>query len=83
MGCPIDFRESGGFGYQLTEHWDIIASVEHIAMRRFAPTSTPASPMSAPGSGISSELIALQAFQSIWREPWRMRSITTVWSSAA
>jgi lipid A 3-O-deacylase len=35
MGCPINFRESGGFGYQLTEHIDIIASVEHNSHATF------------------------------------------------
>jgi lipid A 3-O-deacylase len=30
-GCRWDFRESGGFGYQFTEHWDLIANVEHIS----------------------------------------------------
>jgi lipid A 3-O-deacylase len=30
-GCRWDFRESGGFGYQFSEHWDVIANVEHIS----------------------------------------------------
>ena len=30
-GCRFDFRESGGFGYQFNEHWDLIANVEHIS----------------------------------------------------
>jgi lipid A 3-O-deacylase len=30
-GCRWDFRESGGFGYQFDEHWDVIANVEHIS----------------------------------------------------
>jgi lipid A 3-O-deacylase len=30
-GCRWDFRESGGFGYQFSEHWDLIANVEHIS----------------------------------------------------
>jgi lipid A 3-O-deacylase len=30
-GCRWDFRESGGFGYQFNEHWDLIANVEHIS----------------------------------------------------
>lgn len=30
-GCRFDFRESGGFGYQFDEHWDLIANIEHIS----------------------------------------------------
>ena len=30
-GCRWDFRESGGFGYQFSEHWDVIANIEHIS----------------------------------------------------
>jgi lipid A 3-O-deacylase len=30
-GCRWDFRESGGFGYQFSEHWDLVANVEHIS----------------------------------------------------
>jgi lipid A 3-O-deacylase len=30
-GCRFDFRESGGFGYQFTEHWVLVANVEHIS----------------------------------------------------
>ena len=30
-GCRWDFRESGGFGYQFDEHWDVIANIEHIS----------------------------------------------------
>ena len=30
-GCRFDFRESGGFGYQFNEHWDLIANIEHIS----------------------------------------------------
>jgi lipid A 3-O-deacylase len=35
MGCPINFRESGGFGVQLTSNIDIIASVEHNSHATF------------------------------------------------
>jgi lipid A 3-O-deacylase len=35
MGCPINFRESGGFGYQLTSNIDIIASIEHNSHATF------------------------------------------------
>jgi lipid A 3-O-deacylase len=31
MGCQVTFRESGGFGYQFDEHWDLIANIEHIS----------------------------------------------------
>jgi len=31
LGCPVTFRESGGFGYQITSNIDVIASVEHIS----------------------------------------------------
>ncbi len=30
-GLPLRLRESGGFGYQFNEHWDIIANIEHIS----------------------------------------------------
>ncbi len=30
-GCRWDFRELGGFGYQISEHWDVIANIEHIS----------------------------------------------------
>ena len=30
-GCRWDFRESGGFGYQFSEHWVVIANIEHIS----------------------------------------------------
>jgi hypothetical protein len=30
-GCRWDFRESGGFGYQFSEHVDLIVNVEHIS----------------------------------------------------
>ena len=35
MGCPINFRESGGFGVQLTSNIDIIASIEHNSHATF------------------------------------------------
>lgn len=31
LGCPLTFRESGGFGYQFTPNIDVVASVEHIS----------------------------------------------------
>jgi len=31
MGCRFTFRESGGFGYQLADNIDIIASIEHVS----------------------------------------------------
>ena len=39
-GCRWDFRESGGFGYQFDEHWDMIANIEHISHASCAPIST-------------------------------------------
>jgi hypothetical protein len=31
MGCAVTFRESGGFGAQLTPNADVILSIEHIS----------------------------------------------------
>ncbi len=31
IGCPVTFRESGGFGYQLTANVDVVANVEHVS----------------------------------------------------
>ena len=40
-GCRWDFRESGGFGYQFDEHWDIIANVEHVSHASFCTHINP------------------------------------------
>jgi lipid A 3-O-deacylase len=31
LGCSTLFRESGSLGYRLTEHWSIMATIEHIS----------------------------------------------------
>jgi hypothetical protein len=31
LGCHETFRESGGFGYQITSNIDVVASVEHVS----------------------------------------------------
>ena len=31
LGCPVTFRESAGFGLQLSPNWDVILSAEHIS----------------------------------------------------
>lgn len=31
MGCHLTFRESAGLGYRFSEHFDLIASVEHAS----------------------------------------------------
>ena len=41
MGCPATFRESGGFGYQFSENWDLIASVEHVSHATFCSKINP------------------------------------------
>ncbi len=41
MGCALTFRESGGFGYQFDEHWDFIASVEHVSHASFCTKINP------------------------------------------
>jgi len=40
-GCKLDFRESGGFGYQFNEHWDVIANIEHISHASFCTHINP------------------------------------------
>jgi hypothetical protein len=40
-GCRWDFRESGGFGYQFNEHWDVIANVEHISHASLCTSTNP------------------------------------------
>ena len=40
-GCRFDFRESGGFGYQFNEHWDLIANIEHISHATFCTHINP------------------------------------------
>jgi lipid A 3-O-deacylase len=40
-GCTADFRESGGFGLQLTANWDVILSVEHISHASFCTSKNP------------------------------------------
>ncbi len=41
MGCALTFRESGGFGYQFTENWDLIASIEHVSHATFCTHINP------------------------------------------
>ncbi len=40
-GCALTFRESGGFGVQISENWDIIVSVEHISHASFCTKKNP------------------------------------------
>jgi lipid A 3-O-deacylase len=41
MGCALTFRESGGFGYQFSEHWDVVASIEHVSHATFCNKMNP------------------------------------------
>ncbi len=41
MGCPVTFRESGGFGLQLNPNWDVIASVAHASHASFCTSKNP------------------------------------------
>jgi lipid A 3-O-deacylase len=41
MGCSVTFRESGGFGYQFSENWDVIASIEHVSHASFCTNINP------------------------------------------
>ncbi len=41
MGCAVTFRESGGFGFQFSENWDVIASVEHVSHASFCSKTNP------------------------------------------
>ncbi len=41
MGCALTFRESGGFGYQFSENWDMIASIEHVSHASFCTHINP------------------------------------------
>ena len=41
MGCVATFRESGGFGVQLTQNVDLILSVEHISHATFCSKQNP------------------------------------------
>ena len=41
MGCRFTFRESGGFGYQFTDHIDLIASIEHVSHATFCTHINP------------------------------------------
>lgn len=41
MGCPLTFRESGGFGLQLTPNWDVIASVAHASHASLCTSKNP------------------------------------------
>jgi hypothetical protein len=41
MGCPVTFRESGGFGYQFNANFDVIFSVEHISHLSFCSKRNP------------------------------------------
>ncbi len=35
MGCHVGFHESGSVGYQFTEHWSLMATVEHYSNLNF------------------------------------------------
>jgi lipid A 3-O-deacylase len=41
MGCPTTFRESGGFGVQVTPSVDIVVNVEHISHLSFCNKQNP------------------------------------------
>jgi lipid A 3-O-deacylase len=41
VGCVLTFRESGGFGYQFNENWNVIASVEHVSHATFCSGMNP------------------------------------------
>jgi len=41
MGCPLTFREAGGFGLQLTPNWDIVATVAHASHASFCTSKNP------------------------------------------
>jgi lipid A 3-O-deacylase len=41
MGCALTFRESGGFGYQFSDNWDVIASIEHVSHATFCTKINP------------------------------------------
>lgn len=41
MGCPLTFRELGGFGLQLTPNWDVIASVAHASHASLCTSKNP------------------------------------------
>ncbi len=41
MGCPLTFRESGGFGVQLSQNVDVIFNVEHVSHATFCTHINP------------------------------------------
>jgi hypothetical protein len=41
MGCTFAFRESGGFGFQFSDHWDAIGSIEHVSHASFCGKTNP------------------------------------------
>jgi lipid A 3-O-deacylase len=41
MGCPVTFREAGGFGLQLTPNWDIVATVAHASHASLCTSKNP------------------------------------------
>ena len=41
MGCPLTFREAGGFGLQLTQNWDVVATVSHASHASFCTSKNP------------------------------------------
>lgn len=41
MGCVATFRESGGFGVQLTQNVDLILNIEHISHLTFCSKTNP------------------------------------------
>ena len=58
MGCGFTFRESGGFGFQLTQPFDLIISIEHIShatlLHQYESRASPHDRLA--GSGINSEM---------------------------
>jgi hypothetical protein len=41
MGCVLTFRESGGFGIQLSKNFDFIVNVEHVSHATFCSKINP------------------------------------------
>lgn len=41
MGCVATFRESGGFGVQLTQNVDLLLNIEHISHATFCSKTNP------------------------------------------
>jgi hypothetical protein len=41
LGCPVTFRESAGLGFDLTDRFDIVGSIEHISHANLCSTHNP------------------------------------------